>query len=147
VILQTYENWELVVVNNCSTDRTLEIASEYSARDTRIRVCTNQRFVRAIENYNIALRHISQVEQAALNRCCLAIYSSEWAASTALRHYAVDARKVKVVPFGANVDGLQSPDEVARITSGKSADVCRLLFVGVDWIRKGETSRFQSRNS
>ena len=59
VIRQTYENWELVVVNNCSTDRTLEIASEYSARDARIRVCTNQRFVRAIENYNIALRHIS----------------------------------------------------------------------------------------
>jgi len=78
----------------------------------------------------------NQVEQAALNRCCLAIYSSEWAASTALRHYAVDARKVKVVPFGANVDGLQSPDEVASITSERSGDVCRLLFVGVDWIRK-----------
>jgi glycosyltransferase involved in cell wall biosynthesis len=59
VLSQTYANWELVVVNNCSTDRTLEIASEYSARDSRIRVCTNQRFVRAIENYNIALRHIS----------------------------------------------------------------------------------------
>ena len=59
VLSQTHEDWELVVVNNCSTDRTLEIASEYSARDTRIRVCTNERFVRAIENYNIALRHIS----------------------------------------------------------------------------------------
>jgi glycosyltransferase involved in cell wall biosynthesis len=59
VILQTYENWELVVVNNCSTDRTLAIASEYSARDARIRVCTNQRFVRAVENYNIAVRHMS----------------------------------------------------------------------------------------
>jgi len=59
VILQTYENWELVVVNNCSTDRTLEIASAYSARDARIRVCTNGRFAHTVENYNIALRHIS----------------------------------------------------------------------------------------
>lgn len=63
VLSQTYGNWELVIVNNCSTDRTLQIASEYSARDTRIRVVTNQRFVRAIENYNIALRYISPHSQ------------------------------------------------------------------------------------
>lgn len=78
----------------------------------------------------------NRVEQSALNRCCLAIYSSEWAASTALRHYAVDARKVKVVPFGANVDGLRTAEEVARITRERSSEVCRLLFVGVEWVRK-----------
>jgi glycosyltransferase involved in cell wall biosynthesis len=79
----------------------------------------------------------NQMDRSALDRCCLAIYSSEWAASTALRNYTVDPRKVKVVPFGANIDGLQDTDDVARITAAKVGDVCRLLFVGVDWVRKG----------
>jgi glycosyltransferase involved in cell wall biosynthesis len=83
-----------------------------------------------------SLRAGNEVEQRALNQCRLAIYSSEWAASTALRHYRVDEGRVKVVPFGANVDGLQCVDEVARITAAKNRDVCRLLFVGVDWARK-----------
>jgi glycosyltransferase involved in cell wall biosynthesis len=76
------------------------------------------------------------MEQAALTRCSLAIYSSEWAASTALRHYTVDPRKVKVVPFGANTDGLQHSCDVGRIVAAKPLAVCRLLFVGADWERK-----------
>ena len=56
---QTYQNWEYILVDNCSTDRTPEIAAEYGACDRRIRVCTNHSFVRALENYNIAIRQIS----------------------------------------------------------------------------------------
>jgi glycosyltransferase involved in cell wall biosynthesis len=83
-----------------------------------------------------SIRRGHQMEQAALNQCSLAIYSSEWAASTALRHYAVDPRKVKIVPFGANTDGLQRTDDGVRTLAAKSRDVCRLLFVGADWGRK-----------
>ena len=35
---QTYENWEIVFVNDLSTDRTLEIITEYSRQDKRFRV-------------------------------------------------------------------------------------------------------------
>lgn len=59
VLGQTYQNWEYVIVNNCSTDRTLEIASDYAGRDPRIRIVNNSEFVGAIRNHNIALRHIS----------------------------------------------------------------------------------------
>src|SRR5450759_1120953 len=48
------------------------------------------------------IRDGNRAEQLALARCRLAIYSSDWAASTAIQHYAVDPGKVKVVPFGAN---------------------------------------------
>src|SRR5207302_8311100 len=44
---------------NCSTDRTLDIAQEYAARDPRIRIQNNERFVPVIANYNIAFRAIS----------------------------------------------------------------------------------------
>ena len=59
VLAQSYENWDYTIVNNCSTDRTLEIAQEYAARDARIRIHTNETFVRVIQNYNIAFRQIS----------------------------------------------------------------------------------------
>ena len=115
----------------------------YLQTDTPMVFWTDSTFAGMVDFYpaftNLCEANIkqgNQVEQAALSRCCLAIYSSEWAASTALRHYAVDPRKVKVVPFGANVDGLGSSDEVERVATARSTNVCRLLFVGVDWIRK-----------
>jgi glycosyltransferase involved in cell wall biosynthesis len=59
VLAQTYEQWDYTIVNNCSTDRTLEIAQEYAARDPRIRIHNNETFVRVIANHNIAFRQIS----------------------------------------------------------------------------------------
>ena len=32
VLAQTYQNWEYIIVNNCSTDRTREIAESYGRR-------------------------------------------------------------------------------------------------------------------
>ena len=59
VLAQTYTNWECVIVNNCSTDRTLEIASAYAAKDARIRTHTNDSFLDLIPNWNNALRTMS----------------------------------------------------------------------------------------
>jgi glycosyltransferase involved in cell wall biosynthesis len=59
VLAQTYSNWEYVVVNNCSTDRTLEIAEAYARREPRLRVITNSQFLPQFANWNAALRQIS----------------------------------------------------------------------------------------
>lgn len=59
VLAQTYQNWDYAIVNNCSTDTTLDVALEYARRDKRIKVVTNDRFVGAVENHNIAIRQIS----------------------------------------------------------------------------------------
>jgi glycosyltransferase involved in cell wall biosynthesis len=59
VLSQTYENWEYVIVDNCSNDQTEEIAARYASRDDRIRVITNDRFLDLIENWNHALSQIS----------------------------------------------------------------------------------------
>ncbi len=59
VLAQSYTHWDYTIVNNCSTDRTLDIAREYAAKDRRIRIHNNQSFVRVIENHNIAFRQIS----------------------------------------------------------------------------------------
>jgi glycosyltransferase involved in cell wall biosynthesis len=63
VLSQTYKNFEYIIVNNCSKDRTLEIAREYEKKDSRIRVHDNERFVPVIENHNIAFRLMSPTAQ------------------------------------------------------------------------------------
>jgi glycosyltransferase involved in cell wall biosynthesis len=59
VLAQTYENWEYVIVENCSTDDTLEIAREYEQRDPRIRVAAPGVFLGAVDNANRAMGEIS----------------------------------------------------------------------------------------
>ena len=34
VINQTFKNWELIVINDCSTDGTAELLAGFAARDT-----------------------------------------------------------------------------------------------------------------
>lgn len=78
-----------------------------------------------------------RVEQAALQRCGLAIYTSEWAAASAVRDYGADPEKVTVVPFGSNVTITYAPGELDRVIAARASGPCRLLFVGRDWDRKG----------
>lgn len=59
VLKQTYSNFEYVIVNNCSKDRTLEIAREYAAKDSRIRVHDNDQFLGVIDNHNMAFSLMS----------------------------------------------------------------------------------------
>lgn len=59
VLDQTYENWEYVLVDNCSEDGSGEIAEEYARKDDRIRVVHNDEFLGQIKNYNRGLSLIS----------------------------------------------------------------------------------------
>lgn len=42
VINQTFKNWELVIINDCSSDATSEILADFSLKDERIKVHTNE---------------------------------------------------------------------------------------------------------
>ena len=43
VINQTFQDWELIIVNDCSTDNSLEVAQSYAEKDSRIRVLSNEK--------------------------------------------------------------------------------------------------------
>jgi glycosyltransferase involved in cell wall biosynthesis len=77
------------------------------------------------------------MEKIALEKCKLAIYASDWAAQTAIEHYGADPAKVKVVPFGANIDSRRTLAEIKDLIAARPVDCCKLLFIGVDWYRKG----------
>lgn len=76
-------------------------------------------------------------EGLALAKAALAIYTSEWAAASAVRDYPVDERKVKVVVPGANLASPRSREEIVRIIESRPKNSLRLLWVGMDWKRKG----------
>jgi cellulose synthase/poly-beta-1,6-N-acetylglucosamine synthase-like glycosyltransferase len=59
ILSQTYQNWQYIIVNNCSTDGSADIAHGYAQRDSRIRVHDNENFLPVVANHNIALRQVS----------------------------------------------------------------------------------------
>jgi glycosyltransferase involved in cell wall biosynthesis len=59
VLTQSYRNFEYLLVNNLSTDGSRDIAARYAAKDPRVRLTDNSRFVGQVENYNGALLQIS----------------------------------------------------------------------------------------
>ncbi len=73
-------------------------------------------------------------EDLALKKARVLLYSSTWAARSAIEDYGADPAKIHVVPFGANLDEIP-PREV--VLAREKSERCRLLFLGVDWVRKG----------
>ncbi len=59
VLAQTYTHWDLTIVDNCSTDRTPEIAQAYARANPRIRVLRNATVLSRLANHNEAVRQIS----------------------------------------------------------------------------------------
>lgn len=84
-----------------------------------------------------SIRNGNEMEMSALQRCKLAIYSSDWAAQTAIQNYGIDKAKVKVIPFGANIIRNMTDDEVKKMIENRPSAKCKLIFMGVDWTRKG----------
>ncbi len=77
------------------------------------------------------------LEREAIQSSDLVIYASQWAADSAIRDYGADPAKVKVVPFGANLDITPDREMVEEDIVERSQDLLELLFLGVAWKRKG----------
>ena len=54
VIASTYQDWELIIVDDCSMDRTVEIAKSYEKKDSRIKVYVNEKNLGDYPNRNKA---------------------------------------------------------------------------------------------
>ena len=97
VLAQTYSNWEYIIVNNRSTDATLEIAQRYARDDKRIRIHTNPEFVGMLQNHNIAFRQMSPE-----GKYCKVIEADDWLFPECLsRMVAVAAANPSVGIVGA----------------------------------------------
>lgn len=52
ILSQTYGNFELIIINDASTDDTATIVQDYASRDTRIRYVENERNLRVVQTLN-----------------------------------------------------------------------------------------------
>lgn len=136
---QTYNNWEYIIVNNCSTDRTLEIAESYACQDSRIRIHNNPEFVGVIQNHNIGFRLISPE-----SKYCKVLQADDWLFPDCLKQmvevaeahpsvgivgaYRLDGRRV-------NLDGLPYPS-----TFVPGREICRLSLLGNLYVFGSPTS-------
>jgi glycosyltransferase involved in cell wall biosynthesis len=78
-----------------------------------------------------------RMEAEGLKRAALAIFSSDWAARSAIEDCGADPKKVHVVPFGANIQTQRTREEIEDLIYLRPKDRCRLLFAGTGWHRKG----------
>lgn len=86
LLAQTYENFELIIVDNASTDGSIAICQEYMARDSRIQLHQNEKNLGAARNYNLAFEfskgryfkwvaHDDPMEPTAIERCVTVLES------------------------------------------------------------------------
>ena len=73
VLGQSYQRFEYILANNCSTDGSAEIARKYAAQDARIKIYDNEEFLGQLPNYNKALRRISPD-----SKYCKVVLADDW---------------------------------------------------------------------
>lgn len=83
------------------------------------------------------LHEANHIEQAAINRCTK-IVSCSLETTQAIEHfYPVSKGKTSTIPLGANWDIEPTQGEVYKYIQKRGNSVCKLLFCGVEWERKG----------
>jgi glycosyltransferase involved in cell wall biosynthesis len=133
VLAQTYPNWDYTIVNNCSTDESLAIAQKYAAKDGRIRVVSNDRFLNILENHNHTIRQISQDA-----RYCKFVFADDWLYPTCLQEMMQVAEQSPSVGLvGAyTMDGRSvrwhGPPYPSHCVSGR--EVCRRQLLGGPYV-------------
>src|SRR6266404_2888512 len=55
LLRQTYRNWELIVVNDCSSDKTGEVIDRLAKKDKRIKAFHNPKNIKQTRSRNFAI--------------------------------------------------------------------------------------------
>lgn len=92
VLAQTYTNWIYLLVDNCSTDGSSEIARKYEHKDPRINICRNEKFLTQVQNYNHALCQIS-----AKSKYCKIVQADDWIFPNCIEEMVATAEKYPAV--------------------------------------------------
>lgn len=74
------------------------------------------------------------ITRKAIANAAYSVYPAKWSVDSAVNEYGADPSKVVAVPYGANLADPPSREEAVDCSR---RDRCRLLWIGVEWIRKG----------
>lgn len=120
------------------------LALAYLETDLPMVLWTDSTFAGLLDYYdkfsNLSARTIKNghaYERSLLERVDLAILTSQWAADVANEVYGFNPDKVCLAPLGAGFKCDRTEDDIEKLIEQRPGNVCRLLWVGVDWERKG----------
>lgn len=81
------------------------------------------------------------LERKALGKSTYCVFSSHWAAQSAIEDYGIPEEKVSVNPLGANIDFTPARETIFEKVKNNTLT---LLFLSVDWERKGGDIAFDT---
>lgn len=129
ILRQTYQNWEYLLVDNCSTDGSSELAAHYASRfPEKVRLIHTNSFLSQVQNYNFALSCISPS-----SKYCKMVQADDWLFPDCIRSMVEVAEAHPAVGIVAayelqgdcvTMDGLPYPTPELP-----GRDVCRLYFM------------------
>lgn len=90
----------------------------------------------------IAVIESNLLEKKALVNADILIHSSRWAADYVKTYYKVRDKFAFILPMGANIDHAPDPGVIEQKLTGLKS--CHLIFIGVDWERKGGGIAFEA---
>ena len=125
VINQSYANWEYILLDNCSTDGSDQVAKEYAAKEPRIRLLRNGVLLPQVQNYNAALSSIS-----VQSSYCKIVQADDWIYPECLKlmvDLAESDPAIGIVSsyflWGSRVEGQGLP---FTVTVMPGPEICRL---------------------
>jgi len=90
------------------------------------------------QNFSYLLKssayQIDDIQKRGISKADMVLYPTAWAARAAIEYYHADKQKTHIIPFGANLEKVPTRE---RVLARQRSDQCRLLFIGVNWERKG----------
>jgi glycosyltransferase involved in cell wall biosynthesis len=129
VLEQTYTNFQYIIVNNRSTDGTLEIAQSFAKLDSRIRIHDNVDFLNVVDNHNKAFSLIPEEAKYSKN-----VDADDWIFPNCLEELVKRAEEFPTVGMVTSYvmcgrgrvgwTGLRYPSNFM-----KGTDVCRLRLL------------------
>jgi glycosyltransferase involved in cell wall biosynthesis len=139
-VAQSYQNWDYILVDNCSSDGSSEIAESYARKyPAKIRVVRTESFLTQVQNYNFALSCISPS-----SKYCKMCQADDWLFPECVARMVCVAEADSSIGIvgayelaGAEVDldGLPYP---STMLSGR--DACRFCFLNNRYIFGTPTS-------
>ncbi len=101
-------------------------------------------FYPATSNYLLSTQKVgNEIEKLAFEKADYIVFSSDWAAENAIKLYNINENKVKVIPFGANIQVNRTKIDIENRINNLEFSELSLLFLGVDWYRKGGERAYQ----
>jgi glycosyltransferase involved in cell wall biosynthesis len=130
VLAQRYTSWDYVIVNNCSTDKTFDIANRYAESNPRIRIVNNATFVDVVESHNIAFRELSPE-----SKYCKIVSADDWIYPECLERLVALAERHPSVGlvgcYGVTNKGLRVSDVPLGSEMFSGDSICRMHLLGL----------------